>query len=221
MAAPTARFIPPASPDALRVLICAADLLARVGLAALLAEQPGLTVVGQVAPTDDLARQLTVFQPDVVLWDMGWSPATVVEVLSAFTDYGPPVLALLDDDAAMADVWAAGARGILLRNAPAATLCAALQALWHDLVVLTPSFVGGAPLPAGEDAEIVLEPLTPRELDVLHWLAQGLSNKLIARQLSISEHTVKFHLNAILGKLGAQSRTDAVVRATRAGLIKL
>jgi DNA-binding NarL/FixJ family response regulator len=58
-------------------------------------------------------------------------------------------------------------------------------------------------------------------MEVLQAVAQGLSNKLIARQLTISEHTVKFHLNAILGKLGAHSRTDAVVRATRAGLLRL
>lgn len=204
-----------------RVLICATDLLARVGLAALLAEQPGLLVVGQLAPTDDLGKGLAIFQPDLLLWDMGWSTQATLEALSALTEEGPPVLALLDDEAAVADVWGAGARGMLPRNAPGAVLAAALHALAHDLVVLHPTLVAGAPLPTNPASASLLEPLTTRELDVLHWLAQGLSNKLIARQLSISEHTVKFHLNAILGKLGAQSRTDAVVRATRAGLIKL
>jgi len=63
--------------------------------------------------------------------------------------------------------------------------------------------------------------LTPREQEVLQLLAEGLPNKAIASQLSISEHTVKFHVNAIMGKLGAQSRTEAVTRATRAGLILL
>jgi two-component system nitrate/nitrite response regulator NarL len=66
-----------------------------------------------------------------------------------------------------------------------------------------------------------VEDLTPRELEVLQLLAEGLPNKAIGLRLSISEHTVKFHVNAILGKLGAQSRTDAVVRATRLGLIIL
>ena len=220
MSAPINRSTPPDTTHRVRVLICAVDLLARMGLAALLAEQPTLTIVGQVAPTDDLAKSLAVFQPDVVLWDLGWS-GTSLEVLSAFVDDGPPVLALLDDEGAVAEVWAAGVRGILLRNSPAATLAAGLQALFHGLIVLTPGLVAGLPLPTSADTTTLLEPLTARELDVLHWLAQGLSNKLIARQLSISEHTVKFHLNAVLGKLGAQSRTDAVVRATRAGLIKL
>lgn len=66
-----------------------------------------------------------------------------------------------------------------------------------------------------------LEELTPRELDVLRCLAEGLPNKEIARQLAISEHTVKFHVNAILRNLGAQGRTEAVVRATVPGLINL
>jgi len=66
-----------------------------------------------------------------------------------------------------------------------------------------------------------VDTLTPRESEVLHLIAEGLPNKQIAQKLSISEHTVKFHVNAILTKLGAQSRTEAVVRATRAGLIAL
>ncbi len=68
---------------------------------------------------------------------------------------------------------------------------------------------------------MIIEPLTPRELDVLELVGEGHSNKAIAGRLGISEHTVKFHVNAILGKLGAGSRTDAVVRATRLGLILL
>ena len=67
----------------------------------------------------------------------------------------------------------------------------------------------------------LIESLTPRESEVLQLLAQGMPNKQIALELAISEHTVKYHVNAILGKLGAQSRTEAVVRATRAGLILL
>ncbi len=70
-------------------------------------------------------------------------------------------------------------------------------------------------------AVALAEPLSARELEVLRYLAEGLSNKEIARKMAISENTIKFHVNAILGKLGAQSRTEAVVRATRAGLVLL
>ncbi|MGH2536960.1 MAG: response regulator transcription factor, partial [Candidatus Promineifilaceae bacterium] len=86
--------------------------------------------------------------------------------------------------------------------------------------IVEPEFLG-ALRPAAPLEEPPLEPLTPRELEVLGLLAEGLTNKAIALRLGISEHTVKFHLNAILSKLGAQSRTAAVVRATRLGLIPL
>ena len=92
----------------------------------------------------------------------------------------------------------------------------------QGLVVVDPELARALPVNrlAEEDA-LVVEPLTPRELDVLQLLAEGAANKEIARRLEISEHTVKYHVNAILGKLSAQSRTEAVVRATRAGLIML
>ena len=76
--------------------------------------------------------------------------------------------------------------------------------------------------PASElAADTLFDDLTPREKEVLQLVAEGLTNKAIAQQLAISEHTVKFHVNAIMGKMNAQSRTEAVVRATRLGLISL
>lgn len=82
-------------------------------------------------------------------------------------------------------------------------------------------FVGFDPLSGlpGEEEEV--EELTPREHDVLQLLAEGLTNRTIAQRLSISEHTVKFHVMTILGKLGAHTRTEAVMRAVRRGLIAL
>ena len=78
-----------------------------------------------------------------------------------------------------------------------------------------------SPAPAHDPALALAEDLTPRETEVLQLLADGLTNKAIAQRLGISDHTVKFHVNAILGKLGAQSRTEAVVRATQHGLLLL
>jgi DNA-binding NarL/FixJ family response regulator len=89
------------------------------------------------------------------------------------------------------------------------------------LVVIDPALCG-AVMPSGEPSpEAPTEALTPRELDVLQLMAEGLANKAIAQKLGISDHTVKFHVNAIMSKLNAQSRTEAVVRATRLGLIIL
>lgn len=205
----------------LRILIIAGDTWARAGLAALLANQPNLLVVGQVAVEGDLTLPVNAYQPDVILWDLGWNPVPQLDALTALAEGGLPVLALLSDDAAASQVWAAGVRGLLLREAKADALVAALIGLGQGLVVLEPTFTNLAALDPLTPAHPLVEPLTPRELEVLQRMAEGLSNKLIARALAISEHTVKFHVNAILSKLGAQSRTEAVVRATRAGLILL
>lgn len=202
-----------------RILICAADLVVRVGLAALLAEQERLLVAGQCTPDDDPATALSLFQPDVILWNLGWNADEMVATLSEFTEHGVPLLALVADDAESAALWSTGIRGLLLRDSSPDVLCDALVVLAHGLYLFDPAFAHN--VHTYSTLETPVEPLTPRELEVLAALAQGLSNKLIARDLNISEHTVKFHINAILGKLGAQSRTDAVVRATRAGLIQL
>jgi two-component system nitrate/nitrite response regulator NarL len=110
---------------------------------------------------------------------------------------------------------------LLLRDSSAESLAAALQAAVQGLVILDAA-LAVAVLPARDpEAELLVEALTPRELEVVQLLAEGLSNRAIAHRLEISEHTIKFHVNAILGKLDAQSRTEAVVRATRLGLILL
>ncbi len=192
-----------------RVLIVADDPLARAGLAAIL--QDGCSVVGQAAG-DDLS--LDVYRPDVLVWDLGWDPDPAA--LPDLGDGGLPVVALLPDAIPAADAWSAGARGLLLRSTDAAHLLTAITAVGQGLAVLDPALAGALPLdrPRPPAAD-----LTPRESEVLRLLAEGLSNKGIARRLSISDHTVKFHINAILGKLNAQSRTEAVVSAIRLGLI--
>lgn len=101
-------------------------------------------------------------------------------------------------------------------------MAASLEAVAQGLVVLDSGLATAlfsASLPTL--ATLPLETITPREREVLQLLAEGLPNKAIAQRLGISEHTVKYHVNALLGKLDAQSRTEAVVRATRLGLILL
>ncbi len=205
-----------------RVLICGPDLFARVGLATLLADQSGVTVVGQLAWDAEALAQFAVYQPDVILWDVGWAVTAHLEDLTAVTDAGYRIVVLLPEAEAARTAKASGVQGMLLRASGGAALVAALRAVGNGLRVFDPDLL--AALVTTIDTRAATyggEPLTPREQEVLQSMAQGLSNKLIARQLNISEHTVKFHVNAILGKLGAQSRTDAVVRATRAGLILL
>lgn len=204
----------------LRVLICAQDPLARAGLAALLGEQPQLQIVGQLAPASDLLVQIAIYQPDALLWDFGWDAQQALSLLEDFAKEIPPVVMLAPDETTARRGRDLGAVGLLFRQHNGDILAAAIQAVASGLIVLDPEFTSSAASP-GSYAPPPLEPLTPRELEVLQRMAEGLSNKLIARDLAISEHTVKFHINAILGKLGVQSRTEAVVRATRAGLIML
>lgn len=210
------------------VAIVANDPLARAGLAALLAGEPGCDIVAQMSLVDWLAdlqaaeavNEWPQAQLDGVIWDMGWEP------LTALPDEEPfplPVVALLPDDTAVSQLWSLGIQAMLRRDAPAAAIVAALQANLHGLATLDPDFVTAVLPDTPLTTDILAEytELTPRESEVLTLLAEGLTNKAIAHQLEISDHTVKFHVNAILGKLNAQSRTEAVVQATRLGLLLL
>jgi DNA-binding NarL/FixJ family response regulator len=210
----------------LRLLLVGEDPLARAGLASTLGEQPGCQIVGQLGPEVPAAEALALYRPEVVIWDLGWSPDPASAVsegspLLSYLEAGARVLALLGGSARAAALWAAGARGLLPRPASAAALAAAAGAIAQGMAVVDPAFVDPIPwTPAPLDGR-PLEELTAREREVLQLLAEGLPNKSIAQRLDISEHTVKFHVNAILRKLGAQSRTEAVVQATRLGLILL
>jgi DNA-binding NarL/FixJ family response regulator len=214
--------------DGLRVLVIADNLLARAGLTALLADQPDVRVVGQVAGGESLADDLDVYRPDALVWDFGWEPRAALERLAELTDeLGaeplPPLLVLLPDEdhaaEATALLRATRCSGLLLRDSGPDRLRAALMTIAQGLLVFDPLL---AVLPV---ADALPEPpaaqLTMREREVLQLLAEGLPNKIIAQRLNISDHTVKFHVNAIMSKLNAQSRTEAVVRATRLGLILL
>ena len=212
----------PPPEDYLRVLVMADDHLARAGLVALLADQPGCTVAGQASGPEYATAAPEVYRADVVVWDLGWDTASGIEHLAEARDVGlPPTVALLPNEGYAAEARAAGARGLLQRDVDGATLLGALVAVDKGLAVLDPALEPQLPPFGGTDRSPSTAELTPWETDVLGLLAEGLPNKAIAVRLDISERTVKFHVNAILSKLGAQSRTEAVTRATRMGLITL
>ena len=192
-----------------RVVVVSDDPLVRGGLAALLSEEADLVVTGQWpadAPRDALDEAA-----DVAVWD-------------ADLEFAPPggllVLAVLRDPRQAGSALAAGARGVVPRDVAGPRLAAAVRAVAEGLVVLD-----GVPaetlLRPRAEPDALPEGLTAREQEVLQLVAEGLSNKLIAARLGISEHTAKFHVNAILGKLGAQTRAEAVAQAARLGLLLL
>ena len=111
--------------------------------------------------------------------------------------------------------------GVILRDSSSEVLTSALSAVASGLTVLDSTFALSGLGDTNLSVPSLNEDLTSREDDVLQLLAKGMTNKAIAHALGITDHTVKFHVNAIMGKLSAQSRTEAVVQAARSGLIKL
>ncbi|MGH9335310.1 MAG: response regulator transcription factor, partial [Vicinamibacteria bacterium] len=132
---------------------------------------------------------------------------------------GYPLLVLTDDPVRAREALASGARGALSRTTSGPRLDRALAAIVEGLVVLDEELAEEALRPPPRSLDSA-EELTPRELEVLEHLALGLSNREIAERLGVSFHTVKFHVNSILGKLGAASRTEVVALAARAGLLR-
>jgi DNA-binding NarL/FixJ family response regulator len=125
---------------------------------------------------------------------------------------------VLSDEPLTSRLFRWGIHAILPRDAAAEQIVAALHAASAGLIAV-PVEASAWMIPAASESEV--ENLTPRELEALEMLAEGLSNKQIAARLHISEHTAKFHVNSILGKLGAGTRTEAVMRGLRSGLLKV
>jgi len=209
-----------------RVFIVAPPLRARRELATLLDDAPDVEVVGTASSLEGAAEQWQELDL-LLIRDSGDSTD---DLFDALEDNGlarrGPVLLLLEQ-ATQSRVNRAiqlGIRGVLPADVAPVQLISAVGAVAKGLMVLQPGepalAVASTQSRNGETAEL-FEPLTPREKEVLQMLASGLGNKQIAARLKISEHTAKFHVASILGKLGASSRTEAVSLGLRRGLILL
>jgi len=204
----------------LRVVIVGEDPLARSGLSSLLSTEASLEIVGQTASPEEILLPSAAPNPDVLLWDLGQDARSSLERLRAFGDQGVPTVVLCPDESSAVDALSAGVKGVAVRDVAPDALASALQAVSRGMVVLDETLAAAALRPR-ISASPPAERLTAREVEVLQFLAQGLSNKLIGDRLGITEHTAKFHVNSIMGKLGAQTRTEAVVHAVRVGLVLL
>lgn len=214
----------------IRVLVIAHSVVMQAGLEALLASDPKLEVVGSLADTRYLQSQVEQLQPDVVLleWeesDLDWLGTLVGEGAGAETPAatGPGMVLLMEDwqSAPIADLLRSGVQGILPDDATADEIIGTLQTVALGLTVLHPDIATPLLLSLPSNSPISPTSLTPREIEVLQMLAEGLGNKAIARRLTISEHTVKFHIGSIFSKLNASSRTEAAILGARQGFILL
>ncbi len=208
------------------VFVVSAMPAVRAGLRSLLERSGTCQVIGEadhlVAATDEMFQSL----PAVVVVDAGG--LELREVLSSEPDRGVPLVVLgpIPGDELLADELGGRAWGYVPRDTSGEQLVAAVHAVANglttiDLRVGAHLLSGGLRSSAGSaDLEAGTE-LTAREEEVLQLVAHGLANKMIARRLGISEHTVKFHVAAILAKLGASSRTEAVHIGARRGLVAL
>jgi DNA-binding NarL/FixJ family response regulator len=196
-----------------RVALFSDDGLARDGLRARLDSQ-AIEVVAEGTLADARTAEP---EAELLVVDIG----TARDGSEVVVPPGTRWLALVSTPEQGRDALASGAAGTLRREATPERLAAAAHAAAEGLVVLEPGALDLDALRGTPSLDAPIESLTRRELEVLPLLADGLTNRRIAERLGISEHTVKFHVNAILGKLGAATRAEAVARAARLGLLPL
>jgi two-component system, NarL family, response regulator YdfI len=205
-----------------RVVVAADRDVVAARLEAMLRGDPELCV--WLGPPGALGRLVEEHDPAVVVLASTAARATATLGALAEATPAPPVVLVVDDPRA---AWTpatrrAGVRAVLDRGAGREAIVAAITAVLAGLVTLHPDVVRASPRAArarmdGDEDRA----LTPRELEILEMLAEGLSNQAIARRLHISRYTVKFHVASLLDKLGAASRTEAVTLGVRRGLIAL
>jgi two-component system, NarL family, nitrate/nitrite response regulator NarL len=193
--------------------VIADSALVRSGLASILRGSGAVEVVATLTPAE--ARELDAVGLDLVVRDV--PRAASAEEALAQLPRELPVLAVVDSAEQARELILAGARGVVLRSAPAEQLETASAAVATGLHALDEESFDHALLRGSIETDTGL--LTRREREVLELVAGGLSNKLIADELGISEHTAKFHLRSIMDKLGADTRTDAVAKAARRGML--
>ncbi|MGD2205851.1 MAG: response regulator transcription factor [Anaerolineae bacterium] len=222
----------------IRVLLVDDQQIVRRGLATILHYAPGIEVVGQAADGREAVAMARDLEPDVVLMDLkmprlGGIPATR-QICSDLSETCVIILTTYDTDDLVFAGIKAGAKGYLLKDATSETLVEAIRGVVRGESQIDPGVARKvlaefqrladeppAHLPKKPSEDLVIEPLTPREEEVLHLLTEGLSNREIGARLHLTEGTIKNYVSAIIAKLQANDRTHAVVTALRHGLVDL
>ena len=218
------------SAEAIGVLIVDDQTLVRAGFRMILEIEPDLHVVGEASDGDDAVAQVAALQPDVVLMDVrmpGLDGIAATQRITADASCQARVVMLttFDMDEYVYDALRAGASGFLLKDVQPELLVAGIRAVHSGESLLAPTLTRrmiesylDRPRPK-DAAQPRLELLTTREQEVLRLLARGLTNAEIARDLYVSETTVKTHVSRVLMKLGLRDRVQAVIYAYQTGLV--
>jgi two-component system, NarL family, response regulator LiaR len=210
--------------EPIRVLLVDDHAVVREGLRAFLELQEGIEVAGEAADGEEAVAVATSLRPDVILMDLVMPRLDGVAAMRSLRESVPDVRVIvltsfLDDDKLL-PALRSGAAGYLLKNAAPQELVRAVRAAHAGEALLDP--VVAARLVetlAADGDEDPLDRLTPREREVLVLIGRGFPNKRIARELDVSEKTVKTHVGHVLAKLGVTDRTQAAVFAVRSGLV--
>jgi DNA-binding NarL/FixJ family response regulator len=211
---------------ALRVLIADDHPVFRQGLRAVLAEADGVEVVGEAASGEEAVAAAVELQPDVVAMDLHMPGLNGVEATRRIVADSPHVVVLvvtmLEDDDSVFAAMRAGARGYLLKDADQTQIVDAIRSLSRGEVVFGPTIADRVlayfASPRLLKPVVPFPELTEREREVLHLIAQGLSNDAITGRLFLSGKTVRNHISNIFSKLQLADRAEAIVRAREAGL---
>jgi DNA-binding NarL/FixJ family response regulator len=218
---PNASDLATSSP--VRVVIADDHTLLREGTSRILETQPDIIVVGEAADGASAVETTVRLQPDVALLDVRMPGLNGIDATQKIREQAPNVAVLVlsayDDDEYVSAVLRAGASGYLLKTVRANELIEAVRRVRIGEVVLHPAIAGKLArlFVRNSDAAPETQTLTAREMDILRLVCLGRLNKEIASELSLSIRTVEGHLNAILGKLGARSRTEAAMHASSKG----
>jgi DNA-binding NarL/FixJ family response regulator len=216
----------------IRVLIADDQALIRIGLRGILETAGDLTVVGEAATGRQAVDEVLRLRPDVALMDIRMPDLDGIAATNQLTAAGCTtrvlVLTTFDLDDYVYEALRSGASGFLLKDAPPEDLVAAIRIVAAGDAIVAPSvtrrlldrFATRLPSVREEAPPRGLAMLTERELEVLRHVARGLSNAEIARQLVVSETTIKTHVGNLLAKLGLRDRVQAVVFAYEVGLIQ-
>lgn len=215
--------MPPAEANVIRILIVDDHPVVRDGLAAILGTQSDFVIAGEADSGSQALERFESLQPDIVLLDLEMPGMDGISVIRQLRENHPAVRVLVftafDTDERILGALQAGAKGYLLKGAPRLELFNAVRVVHTGGSLLQP--VVASRLLEQLAGPQRAEELTPREEAVLALLARGKQNKEIAAELDISERTVKFHLSAIYGKLGAGNRTEAVTIALQQGWVEI